>query len=623
MTKKTNPESVESALTPHSTPAEGKKRESLSTALMGSAELRYEKIYQSIADAVFVIRVDDGPVFRYVDSNPYHEQLTGISTETLREKTPHELLPEPVASSVERNYRRCLNLKTVFVYEETLNLPRDRRTWATTLTPVMEAGEVRYIIGSSTDISELKTVAQAYQETSELFEHFFDLSPDLLCITDLQGRLLKSNAAWLPLLGYSPGEMKNSLFFDFVHPPNLEAAVLALNALNRSEAVQGFVLQMKTKNGDVRFLEWNAQATGARIYASARDITDRKATEDQLIYLNFHDALTGLYNRAYFEDALKRLDVPRNLPISVVTVDLNGLKLVNDTFGHQEGDALLKLAASVLKNACRADDIVARVGGDEFTILLPKTDEETVVMITQRIQALAHAARTEFVILSLSMGEATKTADHQVISRILKDSESAMYHNKLLESRWTKNALIESIAAVMENQAHRTMNHCRRVQKLCEAFGTHLGLTPERMRDLSLLALMHDIGIMSVPREIVDKPSPLDSSERQQIQKHSESGYRIAVSSPDFARVADDILSHHERWDGTGYPRGLSGRDIPLLSRIVSLVESYDTMVHDQIYKKKLSLEKVKKELADGAGTQFDPHLTKLFLSEFIEKVAK
>jgi HD-GYP domain-containing protein (c-di-GMP phosphodiesterase class II) len=198
-----------------------------------------------------------------------------------------------------------------------------------------------------------------------------------------------------------------------------------------------------------------------------------------------------------------------------------------------------------------------------------------------------------------------------------------MYHNKLLESRWTKNALIESIAAVMENQAHRTMNHCRRVQKLCEAFGTHLGLTPERMRDLSLLALMHDIGIMSVPREIVDKPSPLDSSERQQIQKHSESGYRIAVSSPDFARVADDILSHHERWDGTGYPRGLSGRDIPLLSRIVSLVESYDTMVHDQIYKKKLSIEKVKKELADGAGTQFDPHLTKLFLNEFFGKEAR
>jgi putative nucleotidyltransferase with HDIG domain len=195
-----------------------------------------------------------------------------------------------------------------------------------------------------------------------------------------------------------------------------------------------------------------------------------------------------------------------------------------------------------------------------------------------------------------------------------------MYHNKLLESRWSKNALIESIAALMEDKAHNTMDHCRRVQKLCEAFGSQLGLTREKIRDLSLLALMHDIGIMSVPNEIVDKPALLSEEERYRIRKHSESGYRIAISSPDFARIADDILSHHERWDGAGYPRGLSRRDIPLLARIVSIIEAFDTMKHEQIYRHAFSDDHIRKELLDGAGTQFDPHLTHLFLKDVFGK---
>lgn len=583
-----------------------------------SSSLQYEKIYQSIADAVFVIKVEKGPIFRYIDSNSFHEQLTGISTDFLKGKTPQELLTAPLAIAVEKNYRRCWSLKTTIVYEETLPLPRDTRTWQTTLTPVIENGQVSHIIGSATDITEQKSVELAFQETHEQFESFFSLSPDLLCILNAHGRIMKANRAWHQLMGYDPVDLQDAMLFEFVHPEDLEAAISGLNTLNRGESLMGFTIRMKTSSGEFRHIEWNAEPTGSRIFAAARDITERKANEDRLMYLNFHDPLTGLYNRAYFEDALKRLDVPRNLPVSIITADLNGLKLVNDTFGHAEGDELLRLAAEVMKSACRGDDIIARVGGDEFSLILPKTDPETAAHITQRIQSLAHAAHTDTVMLSLSMGEATKTSERQSMSQILKDSESTMYHNKLLESRWAKNALIESIASIMENQATRTMEHCRRVQRLCEAFGARLGLTQERIEDLSLLALMHDIGIMSVPKEIVEKRGPLDSQERVQVQKHSESGYRIAVSSPDFARIAEDILSHHERWDGEGYPRGLSRRDIPLHARIVALIEAYDTMKHDQLYRSRLSKDQIQKELADGAGTQFDPHLTRLFLSEFL-----
>jgi diguanylate cyclase (GGDEF)-like protein/PAS domain S-box-containing protein len=586
--------------------------------------LEYEKIYQSLSDAIFIIKVEEGPTFRYIDSNHYHEQMTGLAREDLRGKTPQEVLPPPLAVTVEKNYRRCWNLKSTIVYEETLSLPKDIRTWQTTLTPIYEAGEVRYIIGSGIDISGQKSVEIAFQEAHEQFESFFSLSPDLLCIANTHGRITKANKAWKFLMGYEPMDLQDTLIFELVHPEDFETSINALNTLNRGESLMGFVIRMRTSAGEYRFIEWNAEPSGSHIFAAARDITERKANEDRLMYLNFHDPLTGLYNRAYFEDALTRMDVPRNMPISVITADLNGLKLVNDTFGHAEGDTLLRMAADVLKKACRADDIIARVGGDEFSLLLPRTDAETANHIIQRIQSLAHVAHTGTVMLSLSLGEATKTAEHHLITHILKDSESAMYHNKLLESRWAKNALIESIASVMESQASRTMEHCRRVQKLSEAFGKRLGLTPERIEDLSLLALMHDIGIMSVPMEIVDKRGPLEIPERVQIQKHSESGYRIAVSSPDFARVAEDILSHHERWDGEGYPRGLSRRNIPLHARIVALIEAYDTMRHDQVYRPRLSKDQIQKELADGAGTQFDPHLTRLFLSEFlVEELTK
>ncbi len=614
MTKPNPTEQTETAFRSQKDPSSDNPR---NAAIAGNG-LRYEKIYQSIADAVFIIKVEEGPTFRYIDSNLYHEQLTGLARDRLKGKTPHELLTAPLANTVEKNYRRCWNLKSTIVYEETLSLPKDTRTWQTTLTPLLEAGEVRYIIGSAMDISGQKSVELAFQETHEQFESFFSLSPDLLCIANSHGRIMKANKAWKLLMGYEPADLQDAIFFEFVHSEDVEKSINALNALNRGESLMGFVIRMKTSSGEFRHIEWNAEPSGAHIFAAARDITERKETEDRLMYLNFHDPLTGLYNRAYFEDALKRMDVPRNLPISVITADLNGLKLVNDTFGHAEGDELLRMAAEVMKSACRADDIIARVGGDEFSLLLPKTDAETAAHITQRIQSLAQAANTGTVMLSLSMGEATKTAEHQIMNRVLKDSESTMYHNKLLESRWAKNALIESIATVMESQSARTMEHCRRVQRLCEAFGTRLGLTPERIEDLSLLALMHDIGIMSVPRDVVEKRGPLDSQERVQVQKHSESGYRIAVSSPDFTRISEDILSHHERWDGEGYPRGLSRRDIPLHARIVALIEAYDTMRHDQVYRSRLSPEQIQKELADGAGTQFDPHLTRLFLSEFL-----
>ena len=170
------------------------------------------------------------------------------------------------------------------------------------------------------------------------------------------------------------------------------------------------------------------------IHALLRDISERNKMEQQLQYLSYHDQLTGLYNRRFFEEELKRLDVQRNFPLSIVMGDVNGLKLVNDSFGHLVGDQLLKKVAEIITKGCRADEIIARLGGDEFVILLPKTDVHETELIFKRVQDLATKEKIGSVDISVSFGWETKNNEEENIEEVFKKAEAHMYKKKLFES---------------------------------------------------------------------------------------------------------------------------------------------------------------------------------------------
>jgi diguanylate cyclase (GGDEF)-like protein len=301
--------------------------------------------------------------------------------------------------------------------------------------------------------------------------------------------------------------------------------------------------------------------------------------------------------------------------------DVNGLKLINDAFGHLEGDKVLSQVAKILRESCRKEDVIARWGGDEFTIFLPKTSNSVTSEVMDRIRIGCSEASQGPVKFSIALGAGTKDNPSQHVQGILKEAEERMYRNKLLESKSVRNSIISSLRRTLFEKSHETEEHTQRLQQLSLQFGLSLGLTDGEMDDLALLATLHDLGKIAIPEGIILEPGNLSREEWELIWKHPEVGYRIARSSPELAPISEAILSHHEWWDGSGYPRGLEGEDIPLISRMVAIVDAYDALTQGRPYKKALSRQETLPQLQKRAGSQFDPNLTGMFI-KLIERLS-
>ena len=341
---------------------------------------------------------------------------------------------------------------------------------------------------------------------------------------------------------------------------------------------------------------------------------ERKEAEKEIQYLSLKDKLTGLHNRAYFEEEIKRLNTKRQLPLSIIMGDVNGLKLINDTFGPREGDRLLKKIAKIIKSCCREEDIVARWGGDEFSILLPKTTEEDSEEILNRIRDVCFKTGDQKIPVSISLGTSTKKNYNYDIKMTVKEAEDWMYRRKLLERKSISSSIISSLERTLQEKSYETEEHAVRLKEMALILGRSLKLTENKLNELILLSALHDIGKIAISDEILMKKGKLTRKEWGIVKRHPEIGYNITASSPQLAPIADVVLSHHEWWNGTGYPRGLKGEDIPLVSRIISIVDAYDVMTHDRAYRKAISKKDAAEELERCAGTQFDPKLVKIFI---------
>ncbi|MHC1694726.1 MAG: transporter substrate-binding domain-containing protein [Eubacteriales bacterium] len=350
-----------------------------------------------------------------------------------------------------------------------------------------------------------------------------------------------------------------------------------------------------------------------------RDVTQKRNQRKQIEYLSFHDSLTGLYNRRFFEEEIKRLDTPRNYPLTIIMADLNGLKLTNDAFGHHEGDILLKQTANLLKTHLRGDDISARWGGDEFAVLMPQTTSEDAEKIVKRIIKGTNKISTNKGILSIAFGWETKTDSTMDIESVFKNAEEYMYKKKISESQGVRGLTIKTIINTLFEKSPREESHSQRVRAMAIKIATAMKLSSHQIDDISTLGLLHDIGKIIVSGEILEKPGRLTDDEYNEIKKHPSIGYRMLTATNEFANIADGVLNHHEKWDGNGYPNGIKGDAIPIESRIIAIADAYDAMTSSRTYRKVgLSLEMARQELIDCAGTQFDPDIVNFIVKENI-----
>lgn len=481
------------------------------------------------------------------------------------------------------------------------------------------------------EVEERKRIEKALRESEKRYRIMFEHSPVGVCITESQsGKIVECNARHDQITGWPLKLNPGLAWMDYTHPEDLSRDLEQMELLNEGR-IQVFNLEK-------RYVRPDGSVVWARIHVTrlplddqdqqyhlglVEDISERKNREAKIEYLNQHDLLTGLYNRSFFQAECHRLDVPRQLPLSIIVGDIDGLKLINDAFGPKEGDRLLCETASILRSSFRQDDIIARTGDDDFSVLLPQTTRETAAKLMHRVQEACRLyepqKKSAAYRLSLSLGYATKTSAEESLDQKIKEAESYLLRRKLLERRSLHHSLLASIRATMMEKSSETREHGDRMALMAHAIGEDMGLSESQQQDLKLLAHLHDIGKIVISDAVLNKPGKLSQAEWQLMKKHPEVGYRIAQSSPEIRHIAQSIRCHHERWDGKGYPRGVKGENIPVISRILAVVDAYDAMTHDRVYRKALSHQQAIDEIHSESGKQFDPRVAEIFIARFSE----
>ena len=356
------------------------------------------------------------------------------------------------------------------------------------------------------------------------------------------------------------------------------------------------------------------------------------------------DSLTGLYNHRFFHDSFKNifeLDSKEKQLVSLIFIDIDYFKEYNDLYGHLKGDAVLRNIGSALKDIVSQDEgIICRYGGDEFAIILTKNSNKQVVAIAENIRIkleLMHFEGQEHLPsknVTASIGIAYYSESMQNYTELIKYADDALYRAKFInknkvevyssvfdmiksdieEEHFDLITSIKTLISVINAKDRYTYGHVERVVTYVKMFANEIILNDFDKKTLIYSAYMHDIGKVNVPEVVLNKKTPLNEEEWQMIRQHPQNGVEIVNKVDSLANTAPIIKHHHERYDGKGYPSGLKGDEIPYLSRMLTIVDSFDAMTFTRPYRPAMSFSKAIDELKKCSGEQFDPHLTKVFI---------
>jgi len=479
---------------------------------------------------------------------------------------------------------------------------------------------------------ELSNVNQTLEENKNQLRLILDSSAEAIYGIDMLGNCTFCNQSCINHLGYKTQEdLLGKNMHQQIHYSSEDGTPIPVEtckifmALKEKKGTQADDEVFWRSNGtsfEVEYYSYpqikNNEIIGAVV--TFMDITERKQKEQKIQYLSCHDTLTGIHNRSCFEDNRNKIDIEENLPLSVIFADINGLKMTNDIFGHTAGDELIKKTAEILLKSCRDHDVVARIGGDEFIILLPETGVNDAEKIINRIKASFLDARVEAIKCSISLGLETKTSSVQSLDEVMANAENAMYKDKTLNRTSNNKEIIDTIIETLHSKNNREKQHSIEVSKLCIELGDSLNLEAPVINKLERAGYLHDIGKIVLDKNILIKDI-LTDEEMESMRQHSVVGFRILNLFDDTLDLAEYVYSHHERWDGTGYPRGLEGEEIPLISRIIAIVETYERVLNRGENSPEVRKQSAIQAITVGSGKQFDPQLAERFVQLINKKI--
>jgi diguanylate cyclase (GGDEF)-like protein len=421
------------------------------------------------------------------------------------------------------------------------------------------------------------------------------------------------------LVGISPaGYGRRADYLSGVSGRQLAVAERTVSASGRVYATRASAAQNEVLvgSGIVIALLFLAFAVFHQLSAAARAASDRLADENgHLLDASreeaLSDALTGLANRrALITDLAAVVDPGHPQPTILILFDLDGFKGYNDSFGHPAGDALLELLGRRLRRAVALCGGTAyRMGGDEFCVLAPAEDPGRVVWAAWT----ALSERGEGFAVGCSYGVAEIPHEAGSVEAALRIADRRLYDDKASGRPSGEHQSADMLLALIDERGAGLREHAEGVALLAELTAERLGLSEEEIIDAGLAAKLHDVGKDAIPDGVVSKPGSLDPAEQRAIERHTLIGERIIGAAPDMVPVAKLVRSSHERFDGTGYPDGLDGEQIPIGARVLAVCDAYDAMVTDRVYQNRVSPADALCELRRCAGTQFDPRVVEAF----------
>ncbi len=758
----------------------------------------FQIVFQGSQYSMYLVEVIDRDTYRYLQANKAQEVITGLSESRLVGHTPQEALGEEIGADILKHYKACYDKKEPYIYEVKRVFKSGTKEILTTLTPVLEESEVKYIVGATRDITdqrkaerELKRNLEQSRLLVEIFEHdakteselldfglrqairltsseigyifFYDEQSKNLVLnawseeamqqctvkdpeviyhldstglwgepvrrreaiivndfddfkelqkgapkghvklhkfaaipvirdnsvvatvgvgnkrmdyteadinqlslltsklweslekkraekqvenerkkleitlasigdgvisTDNDGKIVYLNKVAEKLTGYKFEEVENQYFDEYIR-------IIDEDSRERTKSPIQSVLETKkiielddnstlvTKDGNEIPIADSAapimdEDELVGVVLVFRDVTKDRESLNRIQFLSYNDQLTGVRNRRYFEQELQRISDEKHLPLSLLMADLNGLKLVNDGFGHQKGDELLMKTAQVLLNNAPEKATVARIGGDEFIIILPNTDYKDALILKEKLEYEADKIDLTPITLSISFGLATRTHLLEEIDDLLREAEDNMYHDKLHKSPSIRGKTLSAIMSALYEKSEREEKHSTRVSQLCEKIAMAMDLDSKSINELKMAGILHDIGKITIDLTILEKDGPLSAEEWTMIKKHSEIGYRILSAANDMSEIANYVLAHHERIDGKGYPKGLSGDEIPYQSKVIAIADAYDAMTSNRPYRQAMSKEEAISELYRYSDIQFDKDIVEIFVKKVL-----
>lgn len=589
----------------------------------------FKERYEQVSDqsGTFMWEVDRNGIHTYVD--PTVEKVLGYKpSEMIGKRTFYDdLLPE------DKEELKAFGFKVLGKGDKIKNLEirqlhKNGHTVYTLTSglPIYDKkGQVIGYRATDTDITGRKEIELSLKESEEKYKLLFENAVEGIAVLQ-QGKIKISNPMLRTILNASERELREKNILELIHREDREmVANLHRERIkgNKDQIIEEFrALRM---DGAVRWIEskgirimWNGAPASLNFLT---DITERKETEKNILHLSYHDQLTGIYNRRFFEEELNRLDNPRNFPLSIVIVDVNGLKLFNDGFGHKAGDELIVTVAQLLDEESRGNDVAARIGGDEFVVLMPDTDEKQVKVFEKRFQKVLANKRVAGIPISISLGYATKIDESMAIQDIFKRAEEGMYRSKMDSSPKYKRKTLDRIMKEVFNRVHWEESHAENTRELARIFGEVLGYNQKDVEDLEQAGYYHDIGKIGVGRQILMKNTLLEPEELRVVERHPEVGYQLLNTTNETFSIAEIVLHHDEKWDGSGYPQGIKGKKIPEKARIISIVEVYENLTHDRPYQRTLSRNEAVEVLVSEKEKSFDPELVTILIEEVLPRM--